>query len=65
MCKKFTLEQAMKVHRKSKCSCTLSLTSALGGGRWSTPRPVALPPEKRPGIHCAGGWVGPRAGMEM
>jgi len=25
--------------------------------------PVALPPE-RPGTHCIGGWVGPRAGAE-
>jgi hypothetical protein len=24
--------------------------------------PAALPPEKRPGTHCIGGWVGPRAG---
>jgi hypothetical protein len=23
----------------------------------------ALPPGKRPGTHCTGGWVGPRAGM--
>jgi hypothetical protein len=22
--------------------------------------PAALPPEKRPGTHCTGGWVGPR-----
>jgi hypothetical protein len=24
--------------------------------------PAALPPGKRPGIYCTGGWVGPRAG---
>jgi len=24
--------------------------------------PAALPPGKRPGTHCIGGWVGPRAG---
>jgi hypothetical protein len=26
--------------------------------------PAALPPGKRPGTHCTGGWVGPRAGLE-
>ena len=25
--------------------------------------PAALPPGKRPGTHCIGGWVGPRAGL--
>ena len=28
----------------------------------ATPRP--LYPLKRPGTHCIGGWVGPRAGMD-
>jgi hypothetical protein len=26
--------------------------------------PATLPPEKRPGTHCIGGWVGPRAGLD-
>jgi hypothetical protein len=26
--------------------------------------PAALPPGKRPGIYCIGGWVGPRAGLD-
>ena len=26
--------------------------------------PVALPPGKRPGTNCIGGWVGPRAGLD-
>jgi hypothetical protein len=26
--------------------------------------PAALPPGKRPGTHCIGGWVGPRAGQD-
>ena len=26
--------------------------------------PAALPPGKRPGTHCTGGWVGPRAGLD-
>jgi hypothetical protein len=27
--------------------------------------PAALPPRKRPGTHCIGGWVGPRAGLDV
>jgi hypothetical protein len=26
--------------------------------------PAALPPGKRPGTYCMGGWVGPRAGLD-
>ena len=26
--------------------------------------PVALYPRERPGTHCTGGWVGPRAGLD-
>jgi hypothetical protein len=26
--------------------------------------PAALPPGKRPGTHCIGGWVGPTAGLD-
>ena len=26
--------------------------------------PAALPPGKRPGTHCVGGWVGPQAGLD-
>jgi hypothetical protein len=26
--------------------------------------PAALPPGKRPGTHCIGGWVGPRSGLD-
>ena len=42
---------------------TLSLTSALDGVSVNaTPRPIY--PRERPGIHCIGGWVGPRAGLD-
>jgi len=27
--------------------------------------PAALPQGKRPGTHCTGGWVGPRAGLDV
>ena len=47
----FTLEQTMKAQRESKnvalsffLSFFLSLTSALDGGGWLTPRFAALPP---------------------
>ena len=44
-------------------SSTLSLTSALGGvGGQHTP--AALPPERH-GNRCIGGWVGPRAGLDL
>jgi hypothetical protein len=29
-----------------------------------TPRPRFTPGERTPGIHCTGGWVGPRAGLD-
>jgi len=32
----------------------------MGGQR----RAPALHPRERPGIHCIGGWVGPRAGLD-
>ena len=45
-------------------SSTLSLTSALDGGGWSTPRLGRFTSRKRTGTHCKGGWVGPRAGLD-
>ena len=33
----------------------------MGGQRHA---PATLTPGKRPGTHCVGGWVGPRAGVE-
>ena len=33
----------------------------------ATPRPLyprERPPRERPGTHCKGGWVGPRAGLD-
>jgi hypothetical protein len=44
---KFTLEQATKAQRGEKrYSSTLSLTSALDGGGWSTPWPGCFTPGK-------------------
>ena len=39
-------------------------TSALDGVGWSASRLCRLYPRERPGIHCTGGWVGPRAGLD-
>ena len=57
---KVTLEQATKAQRWS----TLSLTSALDRGRVVNATPRPLHPRERPGTHCIGGWVGPRAGLD-
>jgi hypothetical protein len=43
----------------------LSLTSALDGGGWSTPRPGRFTPGDRAGTHCTGGCVGPRDGLSQ
>jgi hypothetical protein len=46
---KFALEQAMKAQRGEKrYSSTVSLTSALERGRWSTPHPGCFTPRKYP-----------------
>jgi hypothetical protein len=45
-------------------STTLSLTLALDGVSGQRHAPTALPPEKRPGTYCIGGWVGPRAAVD-
>ena len=46
-----------------KYSSILPLTSALDGVGGQRHAPAALPLGKRPGTHCIGGLVGPRAGM--
>ena len=40
------------------------MTAALEGGEWSVARPGRSLPRERPGAHCTGGWVGPRAGLD-
>jgi hypothetical protein len=45
-------------------SSTLTLTSALDGVGGQRHAPAALPPGKRAGIHCTGGWVGPQGRYE-
>ena len=63
---KFTLEQDTKAQRGSR---GIALFFNLGA-RWGLGiggqhhAPAALPPGKRPGTYCKGGWVGPRAGLD-
>jgi len=40
------------------------MTTALEGVSGQQQAPAALCPRERPGTHCTGGWVGPRAGLE-
>ena len=39
------------------------MTAALEGVSGQQHAPAALYPRERPGTHCTGGWVGPRAGL--
>ena len=48
---------------EERCSSTPPPTSALGGGWVVSTAPRPLYPRERPGTHCIGGWVGPRAGL--
>jgi len=43
---------------------TIFLTSALGRGAWSRPHLGRSSPLDRPGTHCIGSWIGPRAGVD-
>jgi len=40
------------------------VTTVMEGVRGQRHAPAALYPRERPGTHCTGGWVGPRAGMD-
>jgi hypothetical protein len=49
-----------------KYGSTHSLTPALCGGEWSASRPGRFTLEERaPDIHWIGGWVGPRAVLDL
>jgi len=42
------------------------MTSAVDGDELSASRPGRFTPRKRaPRTHCIGGWVGPKAGLEL
>jgi len=47
-------------------SSTQSWTLTIDGGGWSASRPSSFTPRWRsPGIHWIGGWLGPRAGLDV
>jgi hypothetical protein len=55
----------MKAQRGSRGIAVLILDPGASWG-WmvnTTPRP--LYPQERLGTHCIGGWVGPRAGLDV
>ena len=56
--------QAVWPIRGVEVSFYLFLTTALEGGEESVSRPGRSLPRERPGTHCTGGWVGPRAGLD-
>ena len=61
---KFTIEQATKAQTGSTVKALIFLDPwrYMGGGVSDQRHvPAALPPGQRPGTHCTGGWVGPRA----
>jgi hypothetical protein len=54
------------VSREWRYSSTHSLILALDGGEWSASRPGRFnPSERAPGTHWIGGWVGPRAVLDV
>jgi len=60
----FTLEQATRAQKGGRRGIALLFLNLDARWGWvvnAMPRP--LYPRKRPGNHCTGGWVGPRAGL--
>jgi len=59
----FALERATKAQRGIELQLYSFLTSALEGlgGQLHAP---AVYPRERPGTHCVGCWVSPRAGLD-
>jgi hypothetical protein len=64
---KVLLAHAMKAYGGSGGIPPLFPISALDGGEWSTPNPTPplLPAGKKLDTHQTGGWVHPRAGLDI
>jgi hypothetical protein len=55
----------MKTYGGVDVQIHISLISAIYGGELSASRPGRFTlGERDPGIHCIGGWVDPRAGLD-
>ena len=52
----------VEAQRVSRGIALLFMTAALEGVSGQQHAPSVLYPRERPGAHCTGGWVGPRAG---
>jgi len=61
---KFTLQQAAKAQRESRGIVLLFLLPWPYMGWVVNPMPRLLYPWHKPGTHCIGGWVGPRAVLD-
>jgi hypothetical protein len=56
--------KSTKAQREVEVELYSFFTSALEGVGGQHPAPAALPPGKTPTL-CTGGWVGPRAGLDV
>jgi hypothetical protein len=56
------LQARMWLRGGYRYSSTLPRPGRYNGVRGQQHAPVALYPQERPGTHCTGGWLGPRAG---
>jgi len=57
-------EQATKAQRGVDLELYSFFNLGARWSGWSTPRPGRFNPRGRPGIHCRGGWMGSRAGLD-
>jgi len=65
LCFFLTEHHTMKVYWGSR-DIVHTLTSALNGSEWSALCPSGFTPRERTlGIDSVGGWVGPRASLDM
>ena len=62
--KVFPLQARLWPRRWVEVQLYSSMTAALEGGEWSAARSDRTLLRERPGTHCTGGWLGPRAGLD-
>jgi hypothetical protein len=58
--------RTMKTNAGTEVQINIFLPSALEDVEWSVSRSGSFTPgETDPGAHCIGGWVGPRAALDV
>jgi hypothetical protein len=62
---KFTLYRPPRAYRGSSGIALLFHDLGARRGWVVSTRPRPFYPRERPGTHCTGGWVGPRAGLKV